>query len=250
METTILSSIPMSAINFFLGASQFPWEVLLQACCWAVFLRAGIEGSLLLKAKSCKWGCTRSSSTAAKTWRHSQPSQMVQGSSWKSGFLHPLQTLHCKSVHALSGITAANNWPVFTQKKGCAISPQGASTDLWEQTCWQTHVQISSEFSQSCFSFNNALKEAVYKWNPTAVAETPSPHFQDYQGCPWSQAMGLNMMGQIRSQAPVWKRISQQFSTSTAGPGCWGPALHTKGTGTEDPLILAIQTMPAKASTA
>lgn len=57
----------MSAITFFPGASQFPWEGLLQACCWVIFLRAGIEGSLLLKAKSCKRGCTKSSSTAAKT---------------------------------------------------------------------------------------------------------------------------------------------------------------------------------------
>lgn len=67
METTILSSMPMSAINLFPGASQFPWEGPLQACCWAIFLRASIEGSLLLKAKCCKCGCTRSSSTAAKT---------------------------------------------------------------------------------------------------------------------------------------------------------------------------------------
>lgn len=188
----------MSAINFFPGASQFPWEGLLQACCWAIFLRAGVEGSLQLKAKSCKCGCTRSSSTAAKTqeaqsaFTHSSTGLLLD--IW---FSASPENLALPASPCTVWVTAANNWPVFTQKKGCAIYPQGASSDLWEQTCWQTHVQISSQFSQSCFSFDNALKEAVYKWNPTAAAVTPCPQFQEYQGCPWSQAMGLNLMAQI-----------------------------------------------------
>lgn len=194
-------------VGRFPGASQFPQQALLLASLLPGYFSEGRhwEGSLLLRAKSCKRGWTRSSSTAAVT-REAGSALTAQGSTWKSGFLHHLQTLPLLGLpHTVQDSSSRQPACVYSEERTWPLLPKGPALTSGNRHVDRARFRFPMNFprlvSVSVLLLRKLFSEQtlhpscwseVHPHSPIAIRDSPEaspgsePHGSDMEPGPWA----------------------------------------------------------------